>query len=107
MNKVLPVITESTQYLQRRPRAQPRDFASYGEIQRYLAQEHQVYLRYSEVARFRQPLAQQLRHRVRQAHRAGYTQCRVWALADFPQAGTTTHIQWEQASQNFVIVAVE
>ena len=30
-----------------------------------------------------------------------------WALADFPQAGTTTHIQWEQASQNFVIVAVE
>ena len=79
MNKVLPVITESPQYLQRRPRAQPRGFASYGEIQRYLAQEHQVHLRYSEVARFRQPLAQQLRHRVRQAHRAGYTQCRVWA----------------------------
>ena len=29
--------------------AQPRGFASYGEIQRYLAQAHQVHLRYSTV----------------------------------------------------------
>ena len=29
--------------------AQPRGFTSYGEIQRYLAQEHQVHLRYSTV----------------------------------------------------------
>ena len=29
--------------------AQPRGFASYGEIQRYLAQEHQIHLRYSTV----------------------------------------------------------
>ena len=29
--------------------AQPQGFASYGEIQRYLAEEHQVHLRYSTV----------------------------------------------------------
>lgn len=33
----------------RRRLAQPRGFASYGEIQRYLAQEHHVHLRYSTV----------------------------------------------------------
>ena len=69
--------------------AQPQGFASYGAIQRYLAQEHQVHLCYStvhglvryklgakpkaprrahpkknaaEVAQFRRTLAQQLRY---------------------------------------------